>query len=152
MDNEKEIKKLLAAYYDGLTTDEEEQVLKTCFEHAGHVSPDLEADARWLRAVSHFPKPSMPEGMEERIAKQLDKRIKLEPVLHLKRHLMRKTIGIAAGLMLLIGTGIGIKQYTDNNSCQPQDTFTNTADAHKAVAATLIDVSNTLNDGLSMID
>ena len=67
-----DIEKLLARFYAGETTAEEEQTLKEYFARTD-VPPALHADRDMFRQLTEEDLPEVPEGMEERLSAFIDR-------------------------------------------------------------------------------
>lgn len=68
--NANEIRKLLDRYYDGQTTEAEEEELKRFFDGNGVPAEMAEEQAFFKRLQT--PVPPVPEGLEQRISRQID--------------------------------------------------------------------------------
>jgi len=154
MNKEEQFEKLLKAYYEGTTTDEEEKLLRQYFDDKKEVPDSLLNESRWFRAISHLPSVPVPDDLEKRISDKIDAKASKEMYftsLHRNHFNKRWFTGMVAGILLLIGSGVSVYKYMNYNDI-PHDTFNNVAEAHKAVAVTLTEVSCTLNENLAELD
>lgn len=146
---EDEIRKLLERYYDGLTTQAEEQELKRFFTRTD-TPQGLEAEARWFRqleATRTAPEPDLPAGFSERLDSLIDQWNRAErpaepvrPTIGIRR--LRWVAGIAAGLLLAVGFGLGW-----HGASVPADTCATPEEAYAQAQRALTLLSETLNRG-----
>lgn len=147
-----EIDKLLADFYEGKTSENQEAVLKSYFE-SHDVPQRLQTDKRFFLSFHTTINPEVPEGLEEKLSKSIDNREKDEKRLHQRKRYLsnRKWItGIAASISLVIATTITMMTF-DFNSSRPKDTFQDPYQAYLAMEDALIEVSSNLNDGLEQL-
>ena len=102
-----DIEKLLARFYAGETTAEEEQTLKEYFARTD-VPPALHADRDMFRQLTEEDLPEVPEGMEERLSAFIDRLEENETERHFHRPVIRwrRQLGMAAMICLLVSTGV----------------------------------------------
>ena len=120
------IRQLLERYYQGTTTRDEERRLKAYFAQ-DNVPPTLAAEREMFRYLAHEARqtPPLPQGLEERLARHID-RLAAEAPRRLnaktphRPRLWQWTAGIAASLLL--ASAIGLHLYTQHGAA-PQDTF-----------------------------
>lgn len=120
------IRQLLERYYQGTTTRDEERRLKAYFAQ-DDVPPTLAAEREMFRYLAHEARqtPPLPQGLEERLARSIDRWAAEDSRrLHAKTlrrpRLWRWTASIAASLLL--ASAIGLHLYTQH-SAAPRDTF-----------------------------
>ncbi len=141
-----EIEKLLAAYYEGTTSEMEEETLKDYFRTT-EVPVHLQRDKEMFLGFRRTACPEVPSALEEKLTRLIDARSEREKRIARWRISRYWASGIAACLLLSIG--LGYVAWEDwSNSRQPKDTFTNPREAHAMLQATLLEMSAGLNDGL----
>ncbi len=123
---EEYIRQLLERYYQGDTNRDEERLLKEYFGQ-DDVPASLKAEQEMFRYLAHNARqtPPLPEGLEERLARNIDRRAAEEQRHRQPRtlrhpHLWRWAAGIAASLLL--ASAIGIRLYTQHHALA-KDTF-----------------------------
>ena len=143
-----DIKRLLDRYYDGTTTEEEENTLRTYFNGS-----DIDASIREESVIftalqsSEYP---VPTGMEGRLSRQISQWNSLEVATQRTiRHInLRWVVGIAASMLLLLATGAIVYQNENNSPQTEQDTYTNAKDAYAETSKALMKFSKSLNKGI----
>lgn len=151
-----EIERLLAKFYEGNTSEQEEEVLKEAFrteEVPGH----LQRDKRLFLSFScqEADMEHIPAGLADKLNRMIDEKADEEQRFFHRNKTKRNWYwvgGIAATLLLLIGIGYGTIYKKDMCQPTPQDTFSNPEDAYKALQATLIEVSTNLNKGIEQVE
>lgn len=151
-----EIERLLAKFYEGNTSEQEEEVLKEAFrteEMPGH----LQRDKRLFLSFScqEADMEHIPAGLADKLNRMIDEKADEEQRFFHRNKTKRNWYwvgGIAATLLLLIGIGYGTVYKKDMCQPTPQDTFSNPEDAYKALQATLIEVSTNLNKGIEQVE
>lgn len=151
-----EIERLLAKFYEGNTSEQEEEVLKEAFrteEVPGH----LQRDKRIFLSFScqEADMEHIPAGLADKLNRMIDEKADEEQRFFHRNKTKRNWYwvgGIAATLLLLIGIGYGTIYKKDMCQPTPQDTFSNPEDAYKALQATLIEVSTNLNKGIEQVE
>lgn len=148
MTKTEDIKRLLARYYDGLTTEEEENMLHIYF-NGNNIDASLKDESIFFTALQSSGCPT-PEGMEERISRQISQWNTLEVTTRRTiRHInLRWVVGIAASLLLLFAAGAIVYQNENKSPQTEQDTYTNTKDAYAETSRALMKFSKTLNKGI----
>lgn len=150
-----ELETLIANFFEGNTSEQEEALLKETFRNE-EVPEHLQKEKRLF--LSLFPDEEadkLPIGLEDRLVRMIDEKAQKE------RHLFRLNKvgrswrwagGVAATILLLVGIGYGLTD-TGEKICLPvQDTYTDPEAAYKALQATLIEVSTNLNKGVEQIE
>lgn len=151
-----EIERLLAEFYEGNTTEAQEEVLKEYFRH-GEVPPRLHKDKQIF--LSLFASPSaidtIPEALEEKLSRLIDDKAEEEQRFFLpnkSRRNWRWIGGIAATVFLLLGIGFSIGNLGQNmRPPTPKDTFSDPHIAYEVLQATLMEVSVNLNKGIEQV-
>mgnify|MGYP000846567644 FL=1 len=143
-----DIKRLLDRYYDGMTTEEEENTLRTYF-NSKDIDANLKEESFFFTALQSSECPT-PAGMEERLSRQISQWNILEVTTrHTIRHInLRWVVGIAASLLLLFATGAIVYQNENKSPQTEQDTYTNAKDAYAETSKALMKFSKTLNKGI----
>ena len=148
-----EIEKLLTAFYEGSTTEEQEEILKAYFG-TEHIPECLREEQAFFRSFyGGRTSPEVPSELEERLIRIIDAKEEEEArVFHhnkAKRN-WRWISSIAASMALLLGVGYGVYNYQDRIE-EPKDTFSNPQEAYQVLQATLIEVSMDLNSGINQV-
>ncbi|MDL2212757.1 hypothetical protein LJC21_01025 [Bacteroides sp. OttesenSCG-928-E20] len=144
-----EIDKLLNEFYEGKTTEAQEELLRNYFL-AEDVPERLLVDKRLFLSFRDIVKTEVPQGLEDKLTLLIDEKAKEEKhfiVRNNTRISWRWISGIAASLLLLFGMSMALFQ----GGGKPKDTFTDPQDAYNIVQAALIEVSATLNDGIAQL-
>ncbi|HIY89311.1 MAG TPA: hypothetical protein H9824_11510 [Candidatus Bacteroides pullicola] len=144
-----EIEKLLARYYDGLTTEQEEEKLTQALHSAKDLPEDLQAERDLFLSlhkdtVEDVP---VPEDLETELAARIDRKASAP------RRLRLWWGSVAASALLLVGLGLGITEMRhDVLASTPQDTFTNPEDAHRALQAIFTEMSQNWKAGMEQLE
>lgn len=143
-----EIKRLLDQYYDGMTTEEEENTLRIYF-NSKDIDANLKEERFFFTALQSSEYPT-PAGMEERLSRQISQWNTLEVTNRRAiRHInLRWVVGIAASLLLLFAAGAIVYQNENKFPETEQDTYTNAKDAYAETSKALMKFSKTLNKGI----
>lgn len=140
MEDKKYIRELLDKYLEGLTSLEEERILARYFEKED-VPREFKSEAEWFRNASNN---KIPDGdilnLEKEMSQWVDSQDRNERQIRFRSW----TIGIAAGLALLIGATFFI-QHSRNNKLR--DTYQDPQIAYLEAKKVLMYVSQTLNKG-----
>ncbi len=148
-----EIEKLLAGYYEGTTSEAEEQMLNVYFRST-EVPAHLQRDKEMFLGFRPTEHPEVPAALEEKLIRLIDAQAgqgKHRSLHRLGQWATKQYSGIAAGLLLLIGIGYAILEYR-SDSRPPKDTFSNPQEAYAVLQATLLEVSSGLNDGWEEVE
>lgn len=151
-----EIERLLAKFYEGNTSEQEEEVLKEAFrteEVPGHLQRDKRLFLGFFRQEADME--NVPAGLADKLNRMIDKKADDEQRFFHRNKTKRNWYwvgGVAATLLLLIGIGYGTVYNKDMCQPTPQDTFSNPEDAYRALQATLIEVSTNLNKGIEQVE
>ena len=154
MIDERTIEQLLAAFYNGVTTPEEEELLLNFFKDKD-LNEKFQADSQLfilLYDSSHIP---LPDGFSQRLEKALDEHIAnpsqqgLSPSLRgTKQSKIYLRIASVAAVVLL-GAGLFFLTGRQDKSQLIADTYSNPEEAAVAVEQALMLVSTKLNQGLA---
>ena len=139
--SEKELKRLIGKYYDGISTDEDETALRAYFS-GNNVYPGYEAEKEiFSMYMDSFRVPEPSAGFEESIMTAIDKQSDHVQFDKIRKRLL-PLMSAAAGLLILAGTWF----FFINRSVQ-EDTFTDPKLAYAETMKVLLDVSSQLNHG-----
>jgi hypothetical protein len=143
-----DIKRLLDRYYDGTTTEEEEEALRTYF-NGSDIDASLREESVFFTALQSSECP-IPTGMEGRLSRQISQWNNIEVATQRTiRHInLRWVVGIAASLLLLFATGTIVYQHENESPQAEQDTYTNAKDAYAETSKALMKFSKSLNKGI----
>ena len=143
-----DIKRLLDRYYDGTTTEEEEEALRTYF-NGSDIDASLREESVIFTALQSSECP-VPTGMEGHLSRQISQWNNIEVATQrTSRHInLRWVVGIAASLLLLFATGAIVYQNENNSPQTEQDTYTNAKDAYAETSKALMKFSKSLNKGI----
>lgn len=143
-----DIKRLLDRYYDGMTTEEEENTLRTYF-NSKDIDANLKEERIFFTALQSSECP-IPAGIEERLSRQISQWNTLEVTNRRAiRHInLRWVVGIAASLLLLFAAGAIVYQNKNKSPQTEQDTYTNAKDAYAETSKALMKFSRSLNRGI----
>lgn len=148
-----EIEKLLDEFYEGNTTEKQEEALRYYFE-TQEVPEHLRNEKELFLSFRQDDCVEVPAGLEDKLNQMINEKEE-EARRFFRRNKSQRNWrwvgGIAASLLLLFGIGYGISNYQSNHMEQPQDTFSNPQDAYKVLQATLIEVSTDLNSGINQV-
>lgn len=149
-----EIERLLAEFYEGNTSENQEEKLKKYFE-TQNVPEHLEKDKRLFLCFHKDVPVEVPAALEDKLSRMID--TKEQEEIHFFRKNKSKRNwrwvgGIAASIVLLFGLGYSISNISDTME-KPKETFTDPEVAYEVLQATLMEVSMGLNNGVDeMID
>lgn len=143
------IEQLLERYYDGNTSEAEEQTLKDFFsqeEIPSHLSAEKEM-------FFQFSANRFPQGMEERLEQLIDQwdtaeRSSIQAASKHRSLRLRWVASIAASLLLLFG----MSWYIHDPAPSRQDTFTNPEEAYIHAERALVLFSEALNKGIDSME
>lgn len=151
--NVNEIKTLLDRFYDGQTTGAEDEQLKRFFD-SDDVPPEMAEEQAFFQQL-HANTPPVPDGLEQRISKQIDGWNTIEKTSTRRARIvsLRWIIGIAASLLLIFSIGLFVNSRTDEKDfATQQDTYDNPEDAYAETQRALMKFSKSLNKGLAKVD
>lgn len=143
-----EIKRLLVRYYDGQTTEEEENILRSYF-NSGDVDAALEEESAIFMALQSEDCP-VPEGLEARLSRQINQwnTVEITARRTVRHSNLRWVVGIAASLLLLFAAGAIVYQSENRAGQTGQDTYTDTKDAYAETSRALMKFSESINKGI----
>lgn len=147
----KHIEALLERYFDGQTTEAEEQTLKRFFDET-EVPAHLQAEKEMFHQLQAA---KVPEGLEERLESLIDRWDTQErrtlKVAKQRRILRLQWIGsIAASLLLLFGAGWYL--YEPTPKWTAQDTCATPEEAYAQAQKALVMFSTALNKGMAQME
>lgn len=148
-----EIEKLLAQFYEGNTTEKQEEVLRQYFQ-TQEVLEHLQREKELFLSFHQGDYVEVPTGLKDKLVRMIDeKEEKARRFFHRNRtqRNWRWVGGVTASMIILFGIGYGISNYRNHRIEPPQDTFSNPQDAYNVLQATLIEVSADLNNGINQI-
>lgn len=146
------IRQLLDRYYDGQTSECEEQVLKDYFLQ-DDVPPQWATDQRLFRQLYGADMPAV-DGLEQRLSRQIDSWNRVEKTANRRTRTvgLRWIAGIAASLLLFaIGLLVDRQQKQAQYAVQ-QDTFDDPRDAYAETQKALRKFSESINKGLNKVE
>ena len=152
-----EIERLLAEFYEGTTTESQEETLRDYFRTT-EVPEQLQKEKEVFLSLhqSADMDVQIPAGMENRLSLLIDEKAEEEQRFfrpNKSKRNWRWIGGIAATLLLIISLGYGVdKLGKDVCPPTPQDTFTDPEEAYRVLQATLIEISANLNNGLDEVN
>ena len=139
--SEKELKRLIEKYYEGISTDEDERALRAYFS-GNTVYPGFEAEKEIFSMYldsSTVPEPST--GFEASIMKAIDNQPYQSRYGRI-RSLLLPLMSAAAGLLILAGSW-----FFFIHKSEQEDTFTDPQIAYAETMKVLMEVSSQLNHG-----
>lgn len=159
--NDTHIEELLHAFYEGVTTPEEEQILYAYFE-GQDISEHLQKERDLFRELYQAQSQSIPANLGARIESLIDTLERedsektIEPVVPVTRSTpinWKWVGGIAASLLIVLSVGV----FTYSSKPQTQrtvmvDTFSDPEEAYVEAQKALLFVSNKLNKGLDQME
>ena len=145
MTDEKKIEQLLADFYDGDTTPEEEKILAQFFNNH-EISEKWHTDRDLFTALYDPARISLPEGLSKRLENVIDRHIK-EKTGSKTRKLYLSLLSAAAVAILCIGLFFAVEKPSERDFIA--DTYTNPEEAAIAAEQALLLVSTKLNKGLT---
>ena len=147
------IRQLLDRYYDGQTSEREEQELKDYFLQ-DDVPPQWATDQRLFRQLYGADMPTI-DGLEQRLSRQIDgwNRVEKTAGRHARTVGLRWITGIAASLLLLFAIGLlADRQQKQAQYAAQQDTFDDPRDAYAETQKALMMFSKSINKGLNKVE
>lgn len=140
MENKEYIRELLDKYLDGISTSEEEAILKEYFK-SGNVPKEFRSEAHWFEHVGQnrinndniF-------SLEKRMSLWVDQQERKEKSLRLRSWM----IGVAAGIAILVGVTFYIQHYQTKKIV---DSYQDPQIAYLEARKVLLYVSQTFNKG-----
>lgn len=155
-----ELNTLLARFYDGLTTAEEEKRLHQLL-HSAALPPEMDADRRFFDELYNLPT-DVPENLQMRLKRQIDGWNAVEKTAgrQARSIALRWIAGIAASLLLLFSLGLFLNERGKHPSTAnlqnsypiPHDTYSDPQDAYAETQKALVKFSQSINKGLKTMD
>jgi hypothetical protein len=137
------IEELVSRYYDGTTSEEEENALRQALKETEELPPHLVAERAFFHQLDACrPSSKVPEGLEERLKQSIDRR---------SRRLRLRWIGSIAATALLLFS-VGTYLYRPLPSPALQDTYTSPQEAYAEAQKALLTLANTLNKGIESVE
>ncbi len=151
-----EIERLLTEFYEGDTTESQEEALRDYFrttEVPEHLLKDKEIFLSLYQTADRAVE--VPAGLGDKLSLLIDEKAEEEQRFFRPNKAKRNWRwigGIAATVLLLIGIGYGVDSL-GNDVCPPtpQDTFSDPEEAYRVLQATLLEVSTNLNQGIAQV-
>jgi hypothetical protein len=134
------LKELLASYYEGMTSPEQEQMLREYFS-GNDLFPGYETEREIFRMWHSQHAQSTDPDFEKRILSAIDN-IEVKKYVSGRRIRLIAFTGIAAGLLILIASYLLLRQQSE-----PADTFSDPRLAYAETMKILNEVSVKLNKG-----
>lgn len=151
-----EIERLLAEFYEGTTTESQEEALRDYFkttEVPAHLQKDKEIFLSLYQGSDRDVE--VPAGLEDKLRLLIDEKAEEEQCFfrpNKSRRNWRWIGGIAATLLLILSLGYGVDHLgKDVYPPAPQDTFTDPEEAYRVLQATLLEISANLNSGFNEV-
>ena len=152
MSEEKKIEQLLAVFYSGDTTPEEEEVLMQFFDREG-LNERWRMDSDLFHALYDPSRISLPKGFSERLESAIDSHMAettdRKPTLKTRR-LFISLLSAAAAAILCIGLFFPFGKTSKPDFMA--DTYTNPEEAAIVAEQTLLFISAKLNQGLHPLE
>lgn len=157
--NNAEIRRLLDRYYEGDTTESEENLLRDYFAQS-EVDPDLEDDRLLFEAMTGdaCKAPELPAGLERLLSDSIDSWQRSEcrqaPPRRVLRFIpWRRPVSIAASVAVLLGLGIMfIHIHSHGDNSVPTDTFTDPQEAYAETQRVFLIFSNTIDKSMQQLE
>ncbi len=143
--NEEELNRLTEKYYSGLSTDEDEKLLRAYFS-SDSVLPGYEAEKEifgYYMESGDVPEPSA--GFNARIIQSIDSSKEKKRETSIRKLLLPLT-GVAAGLLILAGSWFFLVSRSES-----RDTFSDPQIAYAETIKILMDVSSRMNHATSSL-
>jgi hypothetical protein len=138
-----EAKALLQKYFDGLTSLEEERILKEYFLQE-YLSEEFMPYKKWFTGIAATVQNSESESIENDMIRMI--REQKAPVVRMNRRILVAVSGIAASLIIVAGSMLFYLRQPDY-----RDTFSDPAQAMAYAEKTLAFVSSEYNKGLASL-
>ncbi len=151
-----EMERLITAFYDGKTTEQEEAELKQALlteDVPMHLLKERKLfSCYFVQADDEECNYPIPTSLEQKLNDLLDERMKREKrsfTADWWKHNWRWIGGIAASILLVVGIAVRY-DYSEVVIKEHKDTFTNPEEAYQVLKETLIEVSENLNQGIDL--
>jgi hypothetical protein len=141
--NISKIEELVSRYYDGTTSEEEENALRQALTDTKELPPHLLEEREFFQQLAACrPSSNVPEGLEERLRQSINRR---------SRRLRLRLIGsIAATVLLLLSVGTYL--YRPLPTPALQDTYSSPQEAYAEAQKALLTLAYTLNKGVEGVE
>ncbi len=144
---------MLAHYYDGTSTQEEEKYLRIYFKNTDRVAPELRTEGEIFRSLSDIPTPQLPDGLESRLSDAIDSWAEAEAKAEVNRKRLRPiklraAIGIAAALAVVLALGIFLP-FRENTTPLHADTCATPEEAYAQTEKALQIFAGAINKSLA---
>lgn len=151
----REIERLLAEFYEGNTSESEEETLKKYFR-TEEVPPSLLKDKKiFLGLYGNTDKEvEVSEKLGQKLSELIDEKAEEEQRFFRRNRTRRNwrwVGGVAATIVLLVGIAYSIGDFGREIPPTPQDTFSDPKLAYEVLQSTLVEVSCNLNKGLNEV-
>lgn len=146
-----EVEKILQDYYEGRTSEAQEDLLKTFFS-TQDVPDYLMNEKKFFLSLHSLQQVPEPEGLEEKLICMIDEKAGKGISVLQRNHSLRNwrwVSGIAVGVLLVLS--VGVLSFLQLRSSYPKDTFTDPQEAYLMMQTTLIEVSTNLNSGIDQL-
>ena len=151
-----ELERLLAEFYEGNTTESQEEALRDYFrttEVPEHLQKDKEIFLSLNQGADRDVE--VPAGLGDKLSRLIDEKAEEEQRFfrpNKSRRNWRWIGSVAATILVIIGIGYGVENLgKDVCPPTPQDTFSDPEEAYQVLQATLIEVSTNLNQGIAQV-
>ena len=158
---------LIEKFFNGETTEEEERLL-----HEASLTAPLGSDKKLFQSEAEnehssllaphstllqslTPQPEVPLGLEHRLSRQIDQwnSIEKRSEKRVRTAVMRWTIGIAAGIALIVGIAIPTLREPDAvKYAEEQETYNDPEMAQREAEKALAKFSDCINKGFDIMD
>ena len=151
-----EIERLLAEFYEGNTTESQEEALRDYFRTT-EVPEHLQKDKEIFLSLNQGADSDVevPAGLGDKLSRLIDEKAEEEQRFfrpNKSRRNWRWIGSVAATILVIIGIGYGVENLgKDVCPPTPQDTFSDPEEAYQVLQATLIEVSTNLNQGIAQV-
>lgn len=144
------MKTLLDKFYEGQTSEAEEEALRRAARE-GTLPADDEEKAFLTGLLSGT---DIPDGLEERLGRQIDcwNSVERSFMRHTRTATLKWIGGIAAAILLLFTVGTILNDRQEERQYSQKDTYDNAEDAYAQTQKALLEMSECLNMGLNKMD
>ena len=144
----KEIKRLIDAFYDGALTDAEEEKLRVFFLSGKTLPSQWKHEQKIFEMFFTAVEIPIPDGLPKRLEKSIDLMAAKEKKINF-RYPIYAAASIAAVILICLGIFIGKGNVSDRHLMT--DTFTDPVEAALVAQETLVFMSSQLNKGLDQV-
>lgn len=145
-----EMKTLLDKFYEGQTSEAEEEALRRAARE-GTLPADDEEKAFLTGLLSGT---DIPDGLEERLDRQIDcwNSVERSFMRHTRTATLKWIGAVAAAILLLFSVGMILNERQEERQYSQKDTYDNAEDAYAQTQKALQEMSECLNMGLNKMD